>query len=281
MDAGTHAPDAAHAAAWGVVAAVQIALHVALVGVVAGALVPNAALRPLRLVRCVLPTRVRRSACVLYHLAVGGALLVGGILPVTLAAALVDKRASAGVGVGAWLCQRSAISSVYGHPRLVQAQAALLVLLFLLQFAERAAHAVLATRRVGVALRVARAFGVGGLWWATASAAPLSLPLGCALAVNAALDHLAEGVGLARGAAAAWYIDLLRAGCELFGGFGLIICSGTVLDCGAGRRAAAISTLVGFGHALPLCLNVARALASRMLIDSERLQRLHQDAQRK
>ena len=270
MDAGTHAPDAAHAAAWGIVAAVQIALHVALVGVVAGALVPNAALRPLRLFRCVLPTRVRRSACVLYHLVVGGALLVGGILPVTLAAALVDNRASA----SAWLCQRSAISSVYGHPRLVQAQAALLVLLFLLQFAERAAHAVLATRGVGVALRVARAFGVGGLWWATASAAPLSLPLGCALAVNAALDHLAEGVGLARGAAAAWYIDLVRAGCELFGGFGLIISSGTVLDCGAGRRAAAISTLVGFGHALPLCLNVARALASWMLVDSERLQRL-------
>ena len=273
MDAPFHAPDAAHAAAWGVVAAVQLALHVALVGVVAGAVVPSSALRPLGLVRWLLPEFWRRAACVAYHLTFGAALLVASVWPATEAAVGEQMRGDDTVPrLDEWLCQRDAISHVYGNPGLVRAQGALLVLLFVLQFAERVAHAVVGVRPVPLGLRVARASGVGGLWWATASAAPLSIPLGCALGMNAALDHLAEACALARGADFAWYCDLARAVCEFFGGIGLVLASTVVLDCGAGRRASAISALVGFGHTLPLCFSILRWSAAQMFIDSERLQ---------
>jgi hypothetical protein len=273
MDASIHAPDAAHAAAWGVVAAVQLALHVALVGVVAGAVVPHSALRPLGLVRWLLPEFWRRVACVGYHAGLGCVLLLASAWPSVEAVLAVRAQGDdMAPQLDEWLCQRDAISHVYGNPTLVRAQGSLLVILFLLQFAERVAHAVVGVRPVPLGLRVARAFGVGGLWWATASAAPLSIPLGCALAVNAALDHLAEACALARGPDFAWYCDLARAVCEFFGGIGLVLASTVVLDCGAGRRASAISALVGFGHTLPLCFSILRWSAAQMFIDSERLQ---------
>lgn len=266
------APDAAHAAAWSVVAAVQLALYVSLVGVVISALVPDAVLRPLRLVQVLVfrNARVRRAACVVYHTALGVLLL--GLSVVLAYEALVAARGMPGAAsVSQWLCQRDALSSVYGRPKLVRAQAGLLVSLFVAQFAERVAYVVLGARRVSLALRVARAFSVSGLWVATASAVPLSVPLAVCTGVNVALDHLAEAAATARGADLAWYLDLSRAVLALSGGGGLIISAVTVIDCRAGRRTAAISIAIGFGHVVPLCLAIARALAVRMFVDAERL----------
>ena len=266
------APDAAHAAAWAVVTAVQLAMYVGLAGVIANAVVPTRLLRPVGFLRFLLPKRLRHAACIAYHATFGGALLVVTAALVYEAALAADAAPHVRT-VGEWLCARDALSSVYGRPHLVRAQAALLVLLFVLQFAERFAHLVLVARPVALSLRVARAFGVGGIWVATASAAPLSVPLAVAIGVNIGLDHVAEAASMARLGPFAWWTDVVRAVFELLGGAALVISSGIVLECRAGRRAAGISAMVGFGHALPLCFAIVRASAAWMLIDSERLQR--------
>lgn len=256
------------AAAFAVVAVMRLAGHLMSSGAFTMACVPDRGLILLTMVGMAAPERVRPHLRSIFH--VGAvATLLGTVGTMLVHWMLLVLRTPQLRSVEQFVCQPDALGVVYGDPPLVQALSALVVLIFVAQFVDRAAALVIGASPMPWTTRIGRAASSAVLWLAVSDASALAPFVAFVLGVDLCFMHAVEAAAHVRGTQLTSRMDMYRVVASAATGITLMYAGALARQCGQ-RRVAACSVLLGCACCLPLACDIVRVCAAPALYGKTR-----------
>lgn len=248
------------AAAFAVVAVMRLASYMMISGAFSMACVPDKGLVLLSMIGMAAPESARPWLRVVFH--VGAvAMLLGTAGTMLVHWMLLLIRTPALRGVEEFVCQADALSVVYGDPPLVQALSALVVLVFVSQFVDRAAALVIGAPAMTWAARMGRAGSSAVLWLAVSDASALAPFVALTIGVDLCIMHAVEVAAHLSAAHKASRMDVQRVAVSALAGL-LLMYAGALARLCDQRRVAACSVLLGSAYCLPLAGDIVWACAT-------------------